>query len=154
MQDAATAKDIKDTDLEPVFINALPMVVWKNLMQAYCAKGSIILAAGGGEACMASMLLRQPCLALCLSNAHVKHLFDHLVGWMLACMEDQSSVFYNQGYKKNKSGTTTACQLPAPTPSPQPQKRSRDRSQHKKKTKKRKSGNKRAKSSSSSSSSD
>jgi hypothetical protein len=136
-------------------MNALPTAVWKNLMQAYCAKGSIILAAGGGEACMASMLLRQPCLALCLSNAHVKHLFDHLVGWMLGCMEDQASVFYNQKYKSFKAtGTATGQQLPAPIrTSPQPPKRSRDRSHHKKKAKKRKSGAKRGRSSSVSSSS-
>ena len=88
MADKDASKNIKDTDLEPVFLNGLPMQVWKNVMTAYCSKGSIILAAGAGDTCKAAMLLRQPCLALCLSEAHVKFLFDHLVEWMLTCMED------------------------------------------------------------------
>ena len=160
MQDAGdkdAAKNIKDTDLEPVFLNGLPMQVWKNIMMAYRAKGSIVLAAGAGDACKASMLLRQPCLAICLSDAHVKYLFDHLVHWMLTCMEDQTNVFYNQNYRKWKAGGTAVEQPPLPTPSPpkSPRKRSRDRSEKTTKNKKRrKSGGKKTRSSSSSSSSE
>ena len=118
MADKDASKNIKDTDLEPVFLNGLPMQVWKNVMTAYCSKGSIILAAGAGDTCKAAMLLRQPCLALCLSEAHVKFLFDHLVEWMLTCMEDQSSVFHNQAYRKYKAGGTVNLVPPQPQPSP------------------------------------
>ena len=92
-------------------------------MSAYNARGVIALAVGAGEACKAAMLLRKPCLGICLSEAHIRLLFDHLVDWMLSAMEDQGNVFYNQSYKTWKAGGTPIKALPTPKP-----KRSRSRS--------------------------
>ena len=96
--------ELKDTDQEPVFCNGLPALYWKNMMQAYSAKGIISLAVGAGDTCKASMQLRKPCVGKCLSEAHVKALFDHLVDWTLTIMQDQNSAFYNQDYKNFISG--------------------------------------------------
>ena len=82
-----------------MFYNSLPAMLIKNVMQATVSKGLIDLAGGMGEGCTAAMAWRKPCLALCLSETHVRLLFDHLVDWMLTTMLDQTSVFYNQNYK-------------------------------------------------------
>ena len=60
----------------------------------------IDLAAGSGEGCKAAVSLRKPCLAFCLSDAHVTLLTDHLIEWMLGLMAATHSSFYNQGYKE------------------------------------------------------
>ena len=82
--------------------------MWKNTFQAYCVKGVIDLSAGDGEICIAAMRLRKPCLAFCLSNSHVRLLFNHLVSWMLTNMADETSVHYNTSYAKFKAGGDTA----------------------------------------------
>ena len=112
-----------------------------------------------GEGCKAAMALRKPCLALCLSETHVRLLFDHLVDWMLTTMLDQTSVFCNQSYKTFKAGAEIkALPLPLPVPSPtKPEpanKRSRSEKKNQKPKKKKKSGGKRESSSSDSSSVD
>ena len=141
----------------PVFYNGLPAILIKNVMQATVSKGLIDLAGGMGEGCKASMALRKPCLALCLSEAHMRLLFDHLVDWMLTTMLDQTSVFYNQAYKTFNAGAEIKA-LPLPLTSPTkpadlPKKRSNS-AKNKKPKKRRKSGGKRESSSSDSSSAD
>ena len=128
-----------------------------NVMRATCSKGLIDLGGGTGEGCKAAMALRKPCLALCLSETHVRLLFDHLVGWLLTTMLDQTSVFYSQNYKTFKAGAEIKA-LPLPLTSPtkradHPKKRSNS-AKNKKPKKRRKSGGKRESSSSDSSSAD
>ena len=142
-----------------MFYNGLPAILIKNVMQATVSKGLIDLAGGMGEGCKASMALRKPCLALCLSEAHVRLLFDHLVDWMLTTMLDQTSVFYNQAYKTFKAGAEINVNaLPLPSPSPpkpvDPTKKRSNSAKTKKSKKRRKSGGKRESSSSDSSSAD
>ena len=94
-------------------------------MQAYGAKGVIDLSAGEGEVCKAAMQLRKPCLALCMSDVHVRLLFDNLVTWMLANMLDQGSIYYNVAYKTFKTSSVNAAQaaqVPTSDPVPKPAK--------------------------------
>jgi hypothetical protein len=145
----------KPDDLDTVFYGGLPAILWKNVLQAFAGRGLIDLAAGTGEGCKAAMSLRKPCLGVCLSEAHVRHLFDHLVDWMLSGMEDQKGVFYNQAYKSFKTTKPDAEEkTPLPKPkssSPPPNPRKRSRSKDKKdKPKKSKKGKRDASSSSSS----
>ena len=94
-------------------------------MQAYGAKGVIDLSAGEGEVCKAAMQLRKPCLALCMSDVHVRLLFDNLVTWMLANMLDQGSIYYNVAYKTFKTSSANAAQaaqVPTSDPVPKPAK--------------------------------
>ena len=123
-EDGSAIDDLKAQ--EPVFHGGLPCLMWKNLFQAYGTKGIIDLSAGDGEICKASMLMRKPCLAFCLSDTHVRLLFDHLVSWMLSNMTDDKCLFYNSNYVKFKanerSGGTGP--TPAPTPTKTPNKRS------------------------------
>ena len=110
-----------------------------------------------GEGCKAAMALRKPCLALCLSETHVRLLFDHLVDWMLTTMLDQTSVFYNQAYKTFKAGAEIKA-LPLPLTSPtkpaDPAKKRSEGAKNQKAKKRRMSGGKRESSSSDSSSAD
>ena len=111
--------------MEPVFHGGLPALLWKNVLQAYGAKGVIDLSAGEGEVCKAAMQLRKPCLALCMSDVHVRLLFDHLVTWMLANMLEQGSIYYNVAYKSFKTSSASAAQavaVPALDPVPKPAK--------------------------------
>lgn len=127
--------------MEPVFYGGLPALLWKNLFQAYGAKGVIDLSAGEGEVCKAAMQLRKPCLALCMSDVHVRLLFDHLVTWMLATMMDQGSIYYNVAYKSFKTSSASAAQaaaVPAPDAVPKPakpQKRNNENNNNKPKKK-------------------
>jgi hypothetical protein len=116
---AAPVDDLKEQ--QPVFYAGLPALMWKNLFQAYCVKGVIDLSAGDGEICKAAMQLRKPCLAFCLSDMHVRLLFDHLVSWMLTHMADETSVYYNANYVKYKAleragGEAAAAPPPTLTP--------------------------------------
>ena len=158
-QDTTADTDKQPEDaLVPVFFNGLPAVVTANVMRATGSKGLVDLAGGMGEGCKAAMSLRKPCLALCLSEIHVRLLFDHLVDWMLTAMMDQTSVFCNQTYKTFKGDRAEIKVLPLPLPSPTKpadltKKRSKSAKNHKAK-KRRKSGGKRESSSSDSSSAD
>ena len=90
-QDTAADDKLPDDALAPVFFNGLPAILVANVMRATGSKGLVDLAAGVGEGCKAATSLRKPCLALCLSETHVRLLFDHLVDRMLTAMLDQPS---------------------------------------------------------------
>lgn len=152
LQDGATAHQPDDAH-EVVFYGTLPMKAWKNLLGAYLAKGVIDLAAGSGEACKAALLLRKPCLGFCFNDAHKLALFDHLVDWMLGCMEDQSTTFINAAYKTWKTtGSASSSQIAKSPAAIIERKRSRSKGSGKDPKKNKK--HKKKESSSSSSSSD
>ena len=117
-QDTAADDKLPDDALAPVFFNGLPAILVANVMRATGSKGLVDLAAGVGEGCKAATSLRKPCLALCLSETHVRLLLDHLVDWMLTAMLDQPSLFCNQTYKTFKRERAAIKVLPLPLPSP------------------------------------
>lgn len=160
-----SADDVEPSADEPtcVFFHALPANLWQDIGAAFQAKGFLDLSAGSGEVAKAALMLRRPCLSICLSDEHQMRLMDHLVDFMQQCMLDQGNTFVNLKYMafKNKDVKPNKPKVEPKPPGPDGEARkkrkpSRSRSRGGKKgkdEKKGKKGKKTVKESSSSSSS-
>ncbi|CAE7790570.1 unnamed protein product [Symbiodinium sp. CCMP2592] len=120
--------------MEPVFFNFLPRLLYENFLKANNVIGVLDLSPGQGELCRAALDRRIPYLGICMTEAHSLQLKTEMVNHLKTQMATEGSSFYSAEWAEIAGKSkTTAPKNEKPDPAPKKTKKEDDKNDKKKK---------------------
>ena len=84
----------EDTNFEPVFLHAMDIKVYEELLHSFVAQAMVDGAPGPGQRALACVRRRVPYLGLCLSSDHAALRMKRIVYLVLQGMKQEDSILF------------------------------------------------------------